>query len=302
MIILIVLSNIKLLNLCFYSIALDKSTDMANTAQLAVFVREIIDNFKTTEEFLSLHPIKVTTPVTDLFLSLMKVLDKFNLELTNLAGIATDGCPSMAERNKGVVALMGYHCILHQQILCAKTVSFENLIHLGLNLLTSTDPTTSNIDCFKTNFYVFLLLSRGKMLQRVFELKDTIKVFMKSKEKLVSELNGSHFSNFKKSEKLIDLFSRPFIVIVSDVPGNIQIILTDVQYNCVLKEKFSLGLTEICSKYVYKKCLGVCEQLFSTLNFVENKTRIRLTDVHLENSLKMSTSKIKLDMYKLVKK
>ncbi|KAJ8887720.1 hypothetical protein PR048_013938 [Dryococelus australis] len=107
--------------LAFYSIVLDKNIDIS--VQLEIFVWVINDNFKTTEELLSLHPMKGTTQGTDLFQSLMEVPDKFNLELTNLAGIAIDGCPSMVGKNKGAIALvqkrkgddalMLYHCIIH---------------------------------------------------------------------------------------------------------------------------------------------------------------------------------------------
>lgn len=65
--------------------------------------------------------MKGITQATDLFQNLIEVLDKFNLELTNMAGITTDGCPSitgknkrdvaLVQKNKGEDALMHYHCI-----------------------------------------------------------------------------------------------------------------------------------------------------------------------------------------------
>lgn len=411
----------------FYSIALDESTDVSDTAQLAIFIRGINNNFKITEELLSLYPMKGTTQGTDLFQSVMEVLNKFNLELTNLAGIATDGCPSMVGKNKGVVALiqkhkdndsvLHYHCIIHQQHLCSKAVGFENVMNVvikvvnfirshGLkhrqfqNLLAELNSDHQDVPYFCDVRW----LSRGKMLERVFELKDPIKTFMINKEKPVDEFNdptwvsdlafcaditmhlnilnqrlqnqdnlihnlfdcvksfemkldiwknqlknfdlthfeklsqcegydmnkyvtaldelkegfSSRFSDFRKNEQLIDLFARPFSFNVNDAPGNMQMELTDLQCNSELKEKYKLGLLEFYSKYIDKdnfpnirmhalKMMSLfgstylCEQLFSRMNFVKNKSRSRLTDAHLQNSLKVSISSIRPNIDKLVK-
>lgn len=114
---------------------------MSHTAQLAVFIRGVSEDFEITEEeLLSLQPMKGTTQGTDLFTSLIELLNKFKLQLTNLAGVATDGCSSMAGKNKrdccfgeksrGNKNLMLYHCIIHQQYLCARGIGFKNVIRL----------------------------------------------------------------------------------------------------------------------------------------------------------------------------
>lgn len=63
----------------FYSKALDESTDMSHTAQLAVFIRGVSEDFEITEELLGLQPMKGTTQGTDLFTSLIELLNKFKL-------------------------------------------------------------------------------------------------------------------------------------------------------------------------------------------------------------------------------
>jgi hypothetical protein len=40
---------------------LDESTDMADTAQVAIFIRGVDVHFKKTEELAALHPLKDTT-------------------------------------------------------------------------------------------------------------------------------------------------------------------------------------------------------------------------------------------------
>lgn len=103
---------------------------MSHTAQLAVFIRGVSEDFEITKEMLGLQPMKGTTQDTDLFTSSIELLNKFKLELTNLAGVATDGCIKQrdccfGEKSKGHKNVMHYHCIIHQQYLCARGIGFK---------------------------------------------------------------------------------------------------------------------------------------------------------------------------------
>jgi hypothetical protein len=44
-----------------------------------------------------------------------------------------------------------------------------------------------------------------------------------------------------------------------------------------------------------------CEQFFSRMNFVKSKTRTRLTDLHLGNTLRVATSNFSPNLNRLVK-
>jgi hypothetical protein len=44
-----------------------------------------------------------------------------------------------------------------------------------------------------------------------------------------------------------------------------------------------------------------CEQFFSRMNFVKSKTRTRLTDLHLGNTLRVATSNFSSNLNRLVK-
>lgn len=192
--------------------------------------------------------------------------------------------------------LQGPDNFIHNIFDCIK--SFECKLNLWQNQLKDYDFThfekLSECEGFDMNTYVTAI------------------------EDLKEEFN-SRFLDFKKSEILFDLFSRPFSVKVIDVPGHMQMELTDLQYNSELKEKFTLmGLSEFYSKYIDKdnfphirmnalKMMSLfgstyrCEQLFSKMAFVKNKNRSRITNVRLENSIKLSTSKIRPNIEKLVK-
>ncbi|GBP17497.1 General transcription factor II-I repeat domain-containing protein 2A [Eumeta japonica] len=50
-----------------FSIALDESTDLSDTAQLAIFIRGVDKEFTVTEELLALQPLNKTTTGEDVF-------------------------------------------------------------------------------------------------------------------------------------------------------------------------------------------------------------------------------------------
>ena len=78
-----------------YSLSLDESTNIEDTAQLLVFIRGIDENFEITEELLSLEHLKDTTTGQDLFKSVENCLDRSGLPLHKLASIKTDGAPAL---------------------------------------------------------------------------------------------------------------------------------------------------------------------------------------------------------------
>ncbi|GBP26069.1 General transcription factor II-I repeat domain-containing protein 2A [Eumeta japonica] len=57
-----------------FSIALDESTDLSDTAQLAIFIRGVDKEFTVTEELLALQPLKGTTAGEDIYNEVRKVI------------------------------------------------------------------------------------------------------------------------------------------------------------------------------------------------------------------------------------
>ncbi|KAI6647163.1 General transcription factor II-I repeat domain-containing protein 2-like [Oopsacas minuta] len=85
---------------------MNESTDVSDTAQLAIFVRGVSQNFDVTEEFASLVSMKDTTTGADLLEAVHRVLRDYNLSLANLTGLTTDGAPAMVGEKRGVVSLI----------------------------------------------------------------------------------------------------------------------------------------------------------------------------------------------------
>ncbi|XP_066908990.1 general transcription factor II-I repeat domain-containing protein 2-like [Halyomorpha halys] len=124
-----------------FPIALDQSTDLSETAQLAIFIRGSDKEFTVTEELLALQPLKKTTKkkhYTRGHSSSKKVITSFGLPWSKLAGVCTDGAYSMVRLRKGFIGVLdeksiklnmekddlkGFHCIIHN--LCSKSIRLQ---------------------------------------------------------------------------------------------------------------------------------------------------------------------------------
>jgi hypothetical protein len=87
-----------------FSIAVDESTDVADTVQLAIFIRGVDINFNITEELDALCNMKGSITGTELYEQVMRVIDKFNLNLNKLQGIMTDA--ALVGKKNGLTALI----------------------------------------------------------------------------------------------------------------------------------------------------------------------------------------------------
>ena len=147
-----------------FSLRLDETTYIKNTAQLAIFFRGVTSDFQTDENLLSLELMHKTTRGEDLLQKLLQALGKFDLPLDKLCGVATDGAPAMVEKHKGVVSLLkkemdareirhdrlvSFHCIVHQQSLCAKSVKFDHVVSVVTDCINFINKRDLNNRIFK---------------------------------------------------------------------------------------------------------------------------------------------------------
>ena len=204
-----------------FSIALDESNDVSDTAQCAVFIRDVDCSLNMTEELLELIPLKGTTTGRDIFQALEKCIEKHGLPWDRLVCLATDGAPAMRSSSVGVVGFVenklnsrrtekvnfvSVHCILHQEALCSKSLRMKEVMDVVVKTVNFIRSRGLNHRQFKSFFadmdseYGALLyhtevrwLSRGNVLKRLFALRNEIASFMKMKIMAVPLLDDATF-------------------------------------------------------------------------------------------------------------
>ncbi|KAL6466076.1 hypothetical protein MHYP_G00262090 [Metynnis hypsauchen] len=188
----------------FTEVALDETTDITDTAQLAIYVRGVDDNFKVMEELLTVNPMHGQTTAQEIFHQLCDAIENAGLPWKRFVGITTDGAPSMTGRKNGLVALfqkkleeenveeaIALHCIIHQQALCSKCMKFDNVMSVVvkcINQIRSRGLKHRRFRAFLEEmeseygdvlyFTEVRWLSRGNVLKRFFELRAEVKAFM----------------------------------------------------------------------------------------------------------------------------
>lgn len=127
----------------------------------------------------------------------------------------------------------------------------------------------------------------------------------------------ARLSQFNSYETEIQIFLTPFHVEVDNAPAELQMELIELQENVELKSYFnSYPKTQFYNQFVtatkfpnlrklaqrFVSAFGTtyrCESMFSKMKRIKTKDRNQLTDQHLKDQLRLSTSKITVDIDKL---
>uniref|UniRef100_A0AAR2LN01 DUF4371 domain-containing protein n=1 Tax=Pygocentrus nattereri TaxID=42514 RepID=A0AAR2LN01_PYGNA len=201
----------------WFSIQCDESVDSSSTAQLLVFIRMVFEDFSTREELLTLLPLKTTTRGDDIYNMVKEFFVQKKVPLGKLVVVTTDGAPAMIGRHTGFIAhckgdpdfpkFLHYHCIIHQQALCAKVIGFGHVMTPFLKIINNIHSKAKQHRIFKVLLeemsaeYGDLLLhteirwlSRGRVLLRFLSLLGEIKEFRQSKGEDVSLLEDTEWT------------------------------------------------------------------------------------------------------------
>ena len=192
----------------WYSLALDESNDVQNTAQLLVFIRGMDANFQLTEELLSVESLKDTTISKDLFHAVENCIARTRLEWNKMASVTIDGARALTGKNVELLKLMNdkikaehpghaltpLHCVIHQGSLCEGALNIKHVTDSIVNVINLIRARGLNHRQFKafledleSEHWDVLYHSRvrwlslGKILRRIWELKEEIVMFLEMK-------------------------------------------------------------------------------------------------------------------------
>ena len=115
----------------FFSIQLDKTTDVDNVAQICVYVLYAYDKH-LEDEFWFCKTLNVSTTARKIFYKAYRFFYAHDIKWENAIGLCSDGAPAMLGCRSGFQALdkqkftdISIHCTIHRQALSMKTVPDE---------------------------------------------------------------------------------------------------------------------------------------------------------------------------------
>lgn len=194
---------LKLKECTYFALQVDESTDVTNMAQLLVFVR-FDYNEEVIEEFLFCKPLESNTTAELIF----KVIDEYVLKVgipwSKCIGLCTDGAKAMSGRLTGLAAKIkevapeckSTHCVIHREALAAKGMpeNLNSVLSDAVKVINFIKARALNTRLFSLmceemggKFKTLLLhtevrwLSRGEILNRLFELRSEVFMFLSEK-------------------------------------------------------------------------------------------------------------------------
>ncbi|XP_060124933.1 zinc finger BED domain-containing protein 5-like [Zootoca vivipara] len=170
-----------------FALQLDESTDISGHAQLLANVR-FVDGDAIRENFFFCKALPEKTTGEEIFRVTSEYLEQGGLKWENCTSVCTDGAVAMVGRTKGFVSrvkernpdVIVTHCFLHREALVAKTLPAD-LVHVLDDVVRMVNFVKSRP--VKSRIFAALCeevrwLSRGKVLVRVYELREELKVFL----------------------------------------------------------------------------------------------------------------------------
>lgn len=211
----------------FFSLQLDESTDIGNEANLLCFVRYIHAR-SVHEDFLFCKSLPTNTTGEAIFDALNAFIVHNKIDWKCCVGVCTDGATAMTAKHKGLVtrvrnvapSSVSTHCCIHREQLAVKKVPscLKTVLDEAVKIVNSIKGKALNSSLFKVlceemgSEHTKLLfhtevrwLSRGKVLSRLFELRDEVKLFLHQADELYDRLHD--FMWLSKLAYLADIFS-----------------------------------------------------------------------------------------------
>nr|CAI5868874.1 unnamed protein product [Callosobruchus analis] len=217
----------------WFAVQMDESIDVSNNAILLCYVRYIdyeINDIR--EELMCCIELPSQTTGAEIFKAVNTYMENNSIDWKKCICLCTDGAAAMTGRHTGVAkritdvaseGLVVTHCIIHREHLAAKKLSpqLNDILLESVKIVNFIKSNALNSRLFTTlcqemgSDHVQLLLhaeirwlSRGKVLKRLYELRNEVQLFLNEKGSLLSR----HFQN-KEWVALLSYLSDIFSLI-----------------------------------------------------------------------------------------
>ncbi len=281
-----------------FALQVDESTDITGKAQLLAFVRfenegKIVENFSFCKE------LPETTKGQDIFNLVSSYLETCGLSWMQCVGIYTDGAPAMIGSIKGFVtlvkeknpAVITTHCFIHREVLCSQTIGedLKEVLDVTVNMINFVKQRPLKTRIFAKlcenmhKDHVTLLLhsevrwlSRGKILTRVYEMREELLTFFKNNKKV-------HFTDCLEDAKwvqklayLADIF-RHLNSLNTSMQGPNENILTSTDKIIAFQNKL-----KVWKKYISRGNVEMFPLLYELRGATADMEVVAVIGVHLE--------------------
>ncbi|XP_068240097.1 zinc finger BED domain-containing protein 5-like [Palaemon carinicauda] len=209
---------------------LDESTDVSSCSQLLVFVR-YINSGDIKDEFLFCSALETTTKADDIMEKVSTFFQEEDLQWENVCGVCTDGAAAMLGSKSGFQSRVkklapqakGIHCMIHRYALASKTLpsSLQEVLESVIKIVNYIKTKALNTCLFRELckdmnadhevllFYTAVCwLSKGNGINRVFEMKDEIKLFLETQERKDLVVHFEDEAWNKRVAYLADIFDQ----------------------------------------------------------------------------------------------
>ncbi|MEE6518924.1 hypothetical protein FKM82_030246 [Ascaphus truei] len=187
-----------------YSMCLDESTDINNHARLAVILRYGVGD-TMREELMKLVSLPGRTQGIDIYNAVMGAFLSQDIRPEKVVSVTSDGAPSMVGVTSGFIQffvkeakhpVIQFHCIIHQEALCAKESSKKlddilkdvtKMVNYIMARALNCRQFQALLDEVQAQYNTLLMynnvrwLSRGRVLERFVAFLDEIRLFMNEK-------------------------------------------------------------------------------------------------------------------------
>ncbi|GFU62376.1 zinc finger MYM-type protein 6 [Trichonephila clavipes] len=219
----------RIQNSSVFALQLEETTDITKMSQLIVYVRFIFNEY-ITEMFLCCKSLEGKTTGEKIFEFINEYFEAKFLAWANCVAFCTDDAAALTGSNKGLRGLIQKvanhmvfnHCMIHRQAFVAKDMYEE--LH---NILQDAVNSINYIKCNSLKSRLFSILcnemgstygrlllrtevrwlSRGKILRRIFDLRNEVYTFLSEKKHKLA----SYYINevwLGKLSYLVDIFEK----------------------------------------------------------------------------------------------